>query len=67
MSSRPEVLQRYNALQQAPVNELALYQNFIGGNLGGTQTGTQPIQTSRTNPLEVGAGIIGSLLGSIYG
>jgi hypothetical protein len=60
-------IQRYNALQQAPVNELALYQNFIGGNLGGTQTGTQPIQTSRANPWEVGAGIIGSLLGSVFG
>lgn len=60
-------IQRYNALQQAPVNELALYQNFIGGNLGGTQTGTQPIQTSHTNPWALGAGIIGSLLGSVFG
>jgi len=35
-------IQRYNQLKQAPINELALYQNLIGGNLGGTTTGTQP-------------------------
>jgi len=58
-------IQRYNALQQAPANELALYQNFIGGNIGGTQTTTQPVQSRDANPWDVGAGIIGSLLGRV--
>jgi len=60
-------IQRYNAIQQSPINELALYQNFIGGNLGGTQTGTQPVQKSSANPWEIGAGVIGSILGSVLG
>jgi len=60
-------IQRYNALQQAPVNELALYQNFIGGNVGGTRTTTEPLQERDANPLSVGVGIIGSLLGRVYG
>lgn len=37
-------INRYNALQNAPINELALYQQLIGGNLGGTTTATQPVQ-----------------------
>jgi hypothetical protein len=37
-------INRYNALQNAPINELALYQQLIGGNLGGTTTATQPKQ-----------------------
>ena len=37
-------INRYNMLQQAPINELSLYQQLIGGNLGGTTTGTQPKQ-----------------------
>lgn len=60
-------IQRYNALQQAPVNELALYQNFIGGNIGGTQTSMQPVQGGSANPWQIGAGIIGSLLGTVLG
>lgn len=58
-------IQRYNAAQQAPINELALYQNFIGGNIGGTQTTTQPVPSNRTSPWDVGAGVIGSILGSV--
>lgn len=58
-------IQRYNAIQQAPINELALYQNFIGGNIGSTQTSTQPVQ--RAEPWQVGVGIIGSILGSVLG
>ncbi len=60
-------IQRYNALQQAPINELALYQNFIGGNIGGTQTTTQPVQNKSANPWQIGAGIIGSVLGQVLG
>lgn len=60
-------IQRYNALQQAPINELALYQNLIGGNLGGTQTTTQPVQRNGANPWQIGAGIIGSVLGAALG
>ncbi|MGH6893522.1 MAG: hypothetical protein ACREEP_14825 [Dongiaceae bacterium] len=60
-------IQRYNALQQAPINELALYQNFIGGNIGSTQTATQPAQNRSPNPWQVGTGIIGSLLGQVLG
>lgn len=60
-------IERYNALQQAPLNELALYQNLIGGQLGGTQSTTQPVQRSGGNPWQVGAGIIGSVLGSAFG
>ena len=60
-------IQRYNALQQAPINELALYQNFIGGNVGSTQTTTQPVQGSSAEPWQVGAGIIGSILGRVLG
>lgn len=37
-------INRYNTLQQAPINELSLYQSLIGGNLGATTTGTQPVQ-----------------------
>jgi hypothetical protein len=37
-------INRYNSLQNAPINELALYQQLIGGNLGGTTTATQPKQ-----------------------
>jgi hypothetical protein len=59
-------IQRYNAIQQAPINELALYQNFIGGNIGGTQTTTQPVQSDNTEPWQVGAGIIGSILSRAF-
>jgi hypothetical protein len=58
-------IQRYNAIQQAPINELALYQNFIGGDIGGSRTTTQPMPTSSAEPWQVGAGIIGSLLGRV--
>lgn len=58
-------IQRYNAIQQAPINELALYQNFIGGNLGGTTTTTQPGQGGSAEPWQVGLGIIGSILGRV--
>jgi hypothetical protein len=58
-------IQRYNAIQQAPINELALYQNFIGGNIGGDRTATQPVPSgNNANPWLVGAGVIGSILGS---
>jgi hypothetical protein len=58
-------IQRYNAIQQAPINELALYQNFIGGNIGGDRTTTQPVPSgNNANPWLVGAGVIGSILGS---
>jgi hypothetical protein len=62
-------IQRYNAIQQAPINELALYQNFIGGNIGGTKTTTTPMQTQGNdpNPWQIGAGVIGSVLGSVLG
>jgi hypothetical protein len=60
-------IERYNATQQAPINELALYQNFIGGDIGGTQVGTQPVQVNKPNPWQIGAGVIGSLLGSALG
>ena len=39
-------INRYNLLQQAPINELSLYQQLIGGNLGSTTTGTQPKQAT---------------------
>jgi hypothetical protein len=58
-------IQRYNALKQAPINELALYQDFIGGNVGGTRTTTQPVMSNDAEPWQVGAGIIGSLLGRV--
>ena len=58
-------IQRYNAIQQAPLNELALYQNFIGGDIGGTQTAMGPVKGAE--PWQIGAGIIGSLLGRIWG
>jgi hypothetical protein len=58
-------IQRYNAIQQAPINELALYQNFIGGNIGGDRTTMQPVPSgNNANPWLVGAGVIGSILGS---
>ncbi len=41
-------INRYNSLQNAPINELALYQQLIGGNLGGTTTATQPKQQGNT-------------------
>jgi hypothetical protein len=49
-------INRFNALQQAPINELALYNSLIGGNLGGTTTATQPVQGGNT-----AAGVIGGL------
>lgn len=60
-------IQRYNAMQQAPINELALYQNFIGGNIGGTKTTTTPVQSNDTDPWQIGVGVIGSVLGSVLG
>lgn len=60
-------IERYNALQQGPINELALYQNLIGGQIGGTQTTTQPIQRNDGSPWQIGAGIIGSILGGVLG
>jgi hypothetical protein len=39
-------INRYNALQNAPINELALYQKLIGGNLGAQTTATQPNQNA---------------------
>jgi hypothetical protein len=58
-------IQRYNAKQHAPINELALYQDFIGGNVGSTSTTTQPVAGSNAQPWQVGLGIIGSLLGRV--
>ena len=60
-------IQRYNAIQQAPINELALYQNLIGGNIGGTQTTTEPVQGSGAEPWQIASGIIGSILGRVWG
>lgn len=54
-------INRFNTLQQAPANELALYQQLIGGNLGGTTTGTQPKQPQGNPAL----GILGGL-GQIF-
>ena len=59
-------IERYNALQQAPINELALYQNLIGGNLGGSTTGTQPGQ-SNGNPWLSALGGLGMLGSSFMG
>jgi hypothetical protein len=39
-------INRYNSLQNAPINELALYQKLIGGNLGAQTTATQPNQNA---------------------
>jgi hypothetical protein len=39
-------INRFNALQNAPINELALYQKLIGGNLGANTTATQPNQNA---------------------
>jgi hypothetical protein len=60
-------IQRYNAIQQAPINELALYQNFIGGNIGGSKTTTTPTQGNDSDPWQVGLGVIGSVLGNVLG
>jgi hypothetical protein len=49
-------INRYNSLQNAPINELALYQQLIGGNLGGTTTATQPKQQGNS-----ALGILGGL------
>lgn len=53
-------------LQRVLPNELALYQSFIGGNLGGTTTATQPGQPG-VNPLLLGLGTAASLGGSALG
>lgn len=50
-------INRFNALQNAPINELALYQQLIGGNLGGTTVSTQPRQQQGNQTL----GLIGGL------
>lgn len=57
-------IQRYNSLQQAPINELALYQNLIGGNLGGSTKGTVPGQPGG-NPWLSALGGAGMLASSI--
>lgn len=49
-------INRYNALQNAPINELALYQQLIGGNLGGQTSATQPVNNGNAT-----AGIVGGL------
>lgn len=58
-------IQRYNARQQIPINELALYQNFIGGNLGGQTSTTQP--TQQQSPWLTGLGLLGGIAGTILG
>jgi hypothetical protein len=47
-------INRYNALQNAPINELALYQKLIGGNLGANTTATQPVQNGNATASIVG-------------
>lgn len=61
-------MQKYYADQGAKANELALYQQLIGGNYGGTSTVTGPVQkSSGTNPWLTGAGILASAAGSYFG
>jgi hypothetical protein len=50
-------INRFNQLQNAPINELALYQQLIGGNLGGTTTATQPVQNQGNPALGILGGI----------
>lgn len=59
-------IDRYNKLQQAPINELALYQQLIGGNLGGTTQGTQPRQAQPGTGSQL-AQVLASLAGSYFG
>lgn len=59
-------IQRYNYNQEAPWQELALYQGLINGNYGGTSTTSSPIYRNK------GAGILGgaasgAALGSSFG
>ncbi len=51
---------RYNAKRQAPINALALYQQMIGGNLGGTTQTTQP--SNRQPTWMQGLGLLGNFL-----
>ena len=53
----------YNALQNAPINELALYQKLIGGNLGAQTTATQPVNNG--NPLLSVIGGLGQAAASV--
>ncbi len=56
-------INRYNSLQNAPINELALYQHLIGGNLGATTTATQPVNNG--NPLLSVLGGLGQAAASV--
>ncbi len=47
-------INRYNALQNAPINELALYQKLIGGSLGAQTTATNPVMTGNQTASIVG-------------
>jgi hypothetical protein len=53
-------INRYNANQMSPINELALYQQLIGGNLGGVTTTTKP--GGGQSPWLQGLGLLGNFL-----
>lgn len=58
-------MQRDYALQGMKANELALYQDLISGNYGGSSQTTSPVQRSGTNPWLTGAGILGTVGGGL--
>jgi hypothetical protein len=61
-------MQKYYADQSSKANELALYQQLIGGNYGGTSQVTGPVQKSGgANPWLQGAGVLASAAGSYFG
>lgn len=61
-------MQKYYADQGAKANELALYQQLISGNYGGTSNVTGPVQkTTGANPWLQGAGVLASAAGSYFG
>lgn len=65
-----EAIQRFNFEQQQPAQKLAQYGALIGGNYGGTTTGTQTTPVQGSNPFltALGVGATGaSVAGGLWG
>lgn len=60
-------IQKYNYQQSAAAQAIQNYMAGLPGGSGSTTIGTQPIQTTNTNPYLQGGGLLASLLGSAAG
>lgn len=62
-----DAIAKFNYQQTAPIQAANNYAQALSGNWGGATVGTQPVQTTATNPWLQGGGLLASLLGSAAG